>query len=131
VRLLALIAAALVALAAASSAAAKGCVRIQAAGDATVGESISVTVRTYRSVLAGGRVVPGRSMSLGIPRLKLTAEGPDGQVRSFVTRELGNGEARVVRITLGVPGVWRVTATNWRYAPRSCAPPAFVRVRPS
>ena len=113
-------------LAVASSAWAKGCVRIDVASSSPVGESVRVTVRTYESKLLNGQVVPGRAAFIPVPRFKVTAERPDGREFEFVTSL--RGEARVARITFGTTGTWRVWATNWRYAPRSCAPPAAVLV---
>jgi hypothetical protein len=112
----------------ASSAWAKGCVHIDVASSTPVGESVRLTVRTYTSKVVSGRVAPGRAAWIPLPRFDLTAERPDGRQFRFTTRM--SGQERVARITFGTTGTWRVWATNWEYAPRSCARPAVVRVLP-
>jgi hypothetical protein len=129
VKALVLAAALLGALWLAPMASAKGCVRIEAASDVSVGESVRVTVRTYASTWARGKVVPGAPKSLGIPYFTVTASGPGGRRSQFLARRIGDGKVRVARTAFNTPGMWRLTATNWKYAPRSCAPPAVVRVR--
>jgi hypothetical protein len=121
-------AALLVALTAAPTASAKGCVRIEVASAAAVGERVRVTVRTYASTVAKGQVVPGAPTYLAIPHFKVTATGPGGRRFQFPVRRLGDGTVRVAHIAFAAPGLWRLTATNWTYAPRSCAPPVLVRV---
>ncbi len=118
----------LASLAVSSSAWAKGCIRIDVASSARVGESVRVTVRTYTSKVVNGQVVPGRAALIPLPRFTVTAERPDGRQFRFVTSS--RGLTRVARITFGMTGTWRLWATNWQHAPRSCAPPATVRVLP-
>ena len=118
----------LASLGVASSAWAKGCVRIDVASSTRVGASVRLTVRTYESKMVGGQVVPGDEAWLPVPRFEVTAQRPDGRQLRFTTRM--SGQARVVRITFGMTGTWRVWATNWVYAPRSCARPVVVRVLP-
>ena len=127
-KLLVFVATLLVSFVVASSAWAKGCVRIDVASSTPVGASVRLTVHTFMPKMVNGQVVPGPAAVIPLSSFKVTAERPDGRQFRFLTSM--SGEARVVRITFGTTGVWRVWATNWEYAPRSCAPPAVVRVLP-
>ena len=118
-----------VALAAAPTASAKGCVRIDVPAVAVVGEHLRITIRTYESIVDNGKVVPGAPTYLAIPRLDVVAEGPAGRTLKFRTRRLGRSAAGVARVVFPTRGLWRLRAANWKYAPRSCAPASVVRVR--
>lgn len=129
-RRIALAAAALIALAGAPTAAAKACIRIKVPQVVATQETVRVTVRTYLPHWVAGRATRLKPMSLGAgTRITLQAEGPRGEWVRLATRPLGNGEVRVGRIAFPTRGVWRLTAIAWEQAPRSCAPPALVRVR--
>jgi hypothetical protein len=118
-----------VALAVTPTASAKGCVRIQAALAASAGDRVQITIRTYASTAEHGQVVPGAPIYLAVPRFKVIAEGPKGRTLEVTAMRRGRSAIRVARVSFPAPGVWRLRAANWRYAPRSCAPPAIVRVR--
>jgi hypothetical protein len=128
-RAVVLVPAVLAALVLSPHASAKGCLRIQAPASAEVGESVRLSVRTYMSRLANGRVVPGAPTSLGIARLRMTAEGPDGRRFQFVARATAEDGVLVARVVLRATGLWRLSAMNWADAPRSCAASRLVRVR--
>jgi hypothetical protein len=119
----------LASLVVASSAWGKGCVRIEVASTTRAGEPVLVRVHTYMAKVVHGQVVPANATPIPLPRFTMTAERPDGRQLRFGTTM--TGQTRVARITFGMVGVWRLWASNWEYAPPSCAPPARVQVRPS
>jgi hypothetical protein len=127
VKQFALVAVLLASLAVVSSASGKGCVRIEVVPTTRVGEPVRVTVRTYTAKAVDRHVVPANAALIAIPRFTITAERPDGRRLRLGTSM--SGDARVARIEFGMTGVWRLWATNWEHAPRSCAPPALVLVR--
>ena len=109
-------------------ASAKGCVRIEVAPAAVVGQPVRATVRTFMPRWADGKVIGLVPMAWPLDRLMLTAQGPGGQWFEVSSWKTGVKHRRVARVVFPATGAWRLTATNWAYAPRSCAPPARVLV---
>ena len=115
------------ALAAAPSAAAKSCLRIQAPADADVGETVRIVVRVYLPTWRQGRVVKLTPMPSWGGRLELRATTSSG---GFIVLEAHGARdgVGVVRVAFPRAGAWRLEAVGWEYAPRTCAPPRVVRV---
>ena len=124
---LVLAAIAIAALAAAPSASAKSCLRIQAPAAAEVGETVRIVVRVYLPTWSNGRVVKLKPMPQWSGRLELRATTATGGLIRLKTQGADDGVG-VVRVAFPRAGKWRLDAVGWEYAPPTCAPPRFVRV---
>lgn len=118
---------AVVALAAAPSAAAKPCVRIQAPATAEAGKTVRVVVRLYMPTWKGGRLVKLTPLSSWPSRLELTVSGPNGEWRLVTTRGSHDGVG-VAQVRFASAGRWQLDAFGWEHAPRTCAPTRSIRV---
>jgi hypothetical protein len=107
---------------------AKLCVRISAPATATPGESLRVSVTTLMPTWASGRLVGLRPVAAAVG-VRLVLKGPQGEHREVVLRRVSSHPS-VLRTTIRLSsvGTWRLSVRGWEFAPRACAPPAFVRV---
>ena len=118
-----------IALGLAPAAEAKVCVRIDAPRTVRVGSTFTASLTTMLPTWSGSRVVDLEPVELTGRPLRLTLRGPDGVIREIRLRRTREAAVWKARLRLAEPGMWRLSASGWEYAPRSCAPSVAVRVR--
>ena len=89
---------------------------------------INVSVATLMPTWSSSRLVSLRPVAPA-GHLRLVLEGPHGEYREVVLRRLASRPS-VSRVTIRLAslGTWRLSVLGWEFAPRTCAPPALVRV---